>query len=94
VIVKTLRKGALTLQAIFRLTKKPASPKGVVQMVQGDAGTVTQLLNHPMIKNRFIRGFDRRGKESLCAGNRARETRPMSGRAKNPIVVMPMPIQK
>lgn len=89
VIVKPSEKVPLTMQAIFRLIEKAGFPEGIVQMVQGDANTVTQLLNHPMIKTVSFVGSTAVAKKVYAQATLHGKRAQCQGGAKNPIVVMP-----
>ncbi len=89
VIVKPSEKVPLTMQAIFRVIEKAGFPKGIIQMVQGDADTVDQLLNHPMIKTVSFVGSTVVAKKVYAQATAHGKRAQCQGGAKNPIVVMP-----
>ncbi len=89
VIVKPSEKTPQTMQKVFQLIEQLGLEKGVVNLVNGAAGTVNALLDHPEIKAISFVGSTpvARYVYGRAAGNGKRVQ--AQGGAKNPILILP-----
>jgi malonate-semialdehyde dehydrogenase (acetylating)/methylmalonate-semialdehyde dehydrogenase len=88
-IVKPSEKAPLTMQKVFRLLHACGLPKGVVNMVNGAAGTVDAILDHPAVRAISFVGSTPVAKYIYSRASANGKRAQCQGGAKNPIVVLP-----
>ncbi|MCL4878963.1 MAG: CoA-acylating methylmalonate-semialdehyde dehydrogenase [Anaerolineae bacterium] len=88
-IVKPSPMTPLSMNLVFELLEESGLPEGVVNLVHGDAGTATAVMEHPLVKGVSFVGSTHVGKivYETCAryGKRVQ----VQGGAKNYLAVMP-----
>ena len=88
-IVKPSEKCPMTQQALFQLIDQIGLPPGVLQLVNGAAGTVDALLDHPDIRTISMVGSTGAAKYIYRRAAENGKRAQCQGGAKNPVVIMP-----
>lgn len=89
IIVKPSDRTPVTMQKIFRLFEQLAFPKGVVNLVNGQADTVNAILDHPGINAVSFVGSTPVARHVYSRGAASGKRVQAQGGAKNPLVILP-----
>jgi malonate-semialdehyde dehydrogenase (acetylating)/methylmalonate-semialdehyde dehydrogenase len=91
-IVKPSERTPMTMQKVFRLIEQAGFPPGVVNLVNGAADTVNAILDHPAINAVSFVGSTAVAKHIYSRGSANGKRVGAQGGAKNPLIVLPMPM--
>jgi malonate-semialdehyde dehydrogenase (acetylating)/methylmalonate-semialdehyde dehydrogenase len=89
IIVKPSDRTPVTMQKIFRLFEQLAFPKGVVNLVNGQADTVNAILDHPGVSAVSFVGSTPVARHVYSRGAASGKRVQAQGGAKNPLVILP-----
>ena len=89
IIVKPSEKVPNTMQQIFQLLHQVGLPKGVVNLLHGNAGVAEALIDHPQVKAISFVGSTPVAKQVYARATANGKRAQCQGGAKNPIIIMP-----
>lgn len=89
VIVKPADRTPITMQVVTRLVEEAGLPPGVFNVVNGGAGTVNALLDHPGVHAVSFVGSTAVAEHVYARASAAGKRVQAQGGAKNPIIVLP-----
>ena len=89
IIVKPSEKVPNTMQQIFQLLHQVGLPKGVVNLLHGNAEVAEALIDHPQVKAISFVGSTPVAKQVYARATANGKRAQCQGGAKNPIIIMP-----
>jgi len=88
-LIKPSERTPLTMQRVFRLLEEVGFPPGVVNLVNGAAGTVNAILDHPLVRAISFVGSTNVARHVYSRASANGKRVQAQGGAKNPIIVLP-----
>jgi len=88
-IVKPSERTPLTMQKVFHLLEAAGFPAGVVSLVNGGAGTVNAILDHPLVRAVSFVGSTPVARHVYSRGAANGKRVQAQGGAKNPLLILP-----
>jgi malonate-semialdehyde dehydrogenase (acetylating)/methylmalonate-semialdehyde dehydrogenase len=89
IIIKPSERTPLTMQKVFGLLEQAGFPAGVVNLVNGGAGTVNAILDHPAISAVTFVGSTHVARHVYSRASANGKRVQAQGGAKNPLIILP-----